>query len=80
MISPDSKLSFGKYKGKKLKDCPITYLRWLGENLIDSNFHEYAYVAKDLADEYSKDDKHVGDLEEAADDFLRSKGIDPKNL
>ncbi len=80
MINENSRLTFGKHKGKKLKDCPNAYLTWMGKELRDTDFHAYAVVAKKLAEDKNRELKDEKDLDKAADEFLRQHGINPKNL
>lgn len=80
MVSPSSRLIFGKYKGCPLNKCPIQYLQWMGDNLLNSDFHEWAIVARTLVDEMADEIKNNEDLEQKADDFLKSHGFNPKNM
>ena len=80
MVTKNTRLPFGKHKGKKLKDCPASYLKWVSEHLTDSDFHSWSIAAKEIFEIHKKEDKFTGDLEEAADDFLRKHGINPNNL
>lgn len=36
----DTKMMFGKYKGKTLKDLPLDYLKWLIMNVSDRGLCE----------------------------------------
>lgn len=76
MVAEDSILPFGKYKNRRMKDCPIDYIKWIADSLADTDFHEYAIVAKDYVARY----EHELDVEKAADDFLRQHGFNPNNL
>lgn len=78
MTTPNTKLPFGKYKGRRLKECPLDYLHWMSNNLGGTDLHEWAVAASVMAKQIHKDD--CGDLEEKADDFLRKHGIDPRRL
>jgi len=74
-----TKFPFGKHRGMPIEQCPTAYLKWVSENLIDTDMHEFAVVAREVL-EGRADDKKCHDIEEAADEFLRSHGIDPRNL
>jgi len=80
MITKNTKLTFGKYKGRKLKNCPPRYLKWVSEHLADSDFHAWAIIAKEVYQKRKEEDGVIDDLEKTADDFLRNHGINPKNL
>lgn len=80
MITENTKLPFGKHKRKRLRDCPDNYLRWVGENLLDTDFHEYAFIAKKILEKREREDAPVYDLNLAADEFLRNHGYNPKKL
>lgn len=79
MVTKDSKLNFGVHKGKKLSNCPRKYLEWMKTKLIDTDFHEWAMAASEVLEARKADSKY-DDLEAAADDFLRSHGINPKRI
>lgn len=79
-VTANTRLPFGKYKRKRIRDCPDGYLRWAGEHLIDTDFHEFAHVAKQVLEKREKEDAPIQDLELAADDFLKKHGINPKKL
>ena len=38
MPTPETKLTFGKYRGLPLKAAPLDYLRWMSEKLHDGEF------------------------------------------
>lgn len=38
----DERLTFGKHKGKRLRDVPITYLAWCMDNLENETWREMA--------------------------------------
>jgi len=80
MITKNTKLPFGKHKGRKLKDCPLGYLKWVSEHLVDSDFHVWAMIAKEVCQKRQEENETIDNLEKAADEFLREHGIDPKNL
>jgi len=79
MITENSKIPFGNtHKGRKLKDCPNTYLQWMVLKLWDTDLHEFAYAAKKLLSKREIEDQNsYGDLEEAADEFLKRHGVNP---
>ena len=79
-VTENTKFPFGKYKRKRLRDCPDGYLRWVAEHLLDTDFHEFAYIAGKVLVKREKEDTPIQDLEFAADEFLKSKGINPKKL
>jgi hypothetical protein len=76
-ITSKSRLPFGKYKNRKLRDIPTSYLEWLVNNLNESDFHQWAQAAKNELEAREKDSS-LKSLEEQADDFLRQYGVDPK--
>ena len=80
MVTKNTKLTFGKHRGRKLKDCPLGYLKWISEHLVDSDFHAWATIAKEVYQKRKEENEVIDDLEKAADDFLRDHGINPKNL
>lgn len=85
-ITENSRLTFGKHgpkrrrAGKKLCECPKDYLEWMTENLKDTDFHEWAIAAEKYLEKVQTEDAPIQNLNDAADDFLRSHGIDPKKL
>jgi len=81
MVNQNTKIPFGRiYKGRRLKDCPDSYLRWIISHLWDTDLHEFAYVAKQIIERREAIDSPCCDLEQAADRFLQNHGIDPKKL
>ena len=79
-VTENTKLPFGKHKRKRLRECPDGYLRWVSENLLDTDFHEYAFIAKKILEKREKEDAPVHDLKLAADEFLRNHGYNPRKL
>ena len=77
-ITPNSKVPFGKHPGILMKNCSESFLRWMVGNLPDSDLCEYAAVARQILAEKSAD--RSGGLEQQADEFLRSHGIDPTKI
>ena len=81
VITANTKIPFGRtYRGRRICDCPSSYLKWMSTNLWDTDFHEFALVAKRLVAEREEEDTQTADLEAAADEFLRKHGIDPNKL
>lgn len=79
-ITRNTRLTFGKHKGQKLRNCPQGYVEWMAENLMDSDLTLWAQAAKaELVDrkKESYDEKHRGDLKAQADDILRKAGFKP---
>jgi len=73
-VNRNTRIPFGNtHKGRKLKDCPDNYLKWIAVNLIDTGFHEFAIVARDVLQSSRNSD-------EEADEFLKSHGVDPNKL
>jgi len=68
-------LPFGKYKDKSISQLPDNYLRWLARQ-TNGDLDYWAQLAKKQLNER----KHSDDLEQIADDFLRSHGFDPDSL
>lgn len=79
-VTENSRLTFGKHKRKKLCDCPKKYLEWMTKNLRDTDFHEWALAAEAFLEKREAEDAPTRNLEDAADDFLRSHGFDPKQM
>lgn len=79
-VTENSKLTFGKHKGIKLRDCPTSYLKWMIENLKGGDFNEWALVAETLYATKAKEEADSRTLESQADDFLRSFGYNPRKL
>lgn len=75
MITKSSRLTFGKYRGHKLDECPMDYLRWMAANLKDTDFHEWATASAVFLKEIEKDQRVTGSLEEQADALLRAHGF-----
>jgi hypothetical protein len=75
MVTPESKLPFGKYKGRRVKEVPTKYLQWLAK-LTDVGFEPYVRVAQELL----KDPACNDSLEKRADAFLRQHGVDPEEF
>lgn len=69
----NSRLTFGKYKGKRICDCPVQYLQWMDKNLIDTNLSDYAKIANEILADV---DKSSAD-NTSAEEFLRIHGINP---
>ena len=80
MATENTRIPFGRvYKGRKLKDCPDSYLRWVATHLINTDFHEYALAAKQLFGQHEAEDTVEHAIEDAADKFLRENGVDPND-
>ena len=73
-ITKNSIFTFGAHKGKRLSDCPDTYLSWMVANLKDTDFHIWAISAERLLQERKASDTARPDLEEAANEILRQAG------
>jgi len=85
MVTKRTKVPFGKngrggYRGKRLCDCPNSFLTWVSTKLWDTDLHEFAFVSKAILKERETEDSSPQDLEQAADEFLRSHGVNPKAL
>ena len=81
VVTKNTRIPFGRtYRGKRLRDCPLSYLKWVSMNLWDTDLHEFAYISKQLVAEREEDETEITDLEEAADAFLKKHGVDPKKL
>lgn len=78
-MNRDTRLPFGKHKGKSLRQCDKGYLEWMATKMSD-DFQEWKELAKDELKLRKEEDTIAGDLEKQADAFLRSKGFDPKAL
>ena len=79
-VTESSKIPFGrKHKNQPIGSCPSDYLHWIIKNLWETDFHNYAVVAKKIL-ESRGDEEHHTDLEQAANDILRKHGFDPHNL
>lgn len=78
-ITQSTKISFGAHKGTKIRDLSDQYLKWVSENLFNSEFHDWAIAAKTELKKRKSENINVKSLEQQADDILRSYGIDPNN-
>jgi hypothetical protein len=78
MPTTNSKLPFGKHRGMPLEQCPVDYLQWMASKLRDSDFHEWAVLAKEVLKTKSPRERKLENLDQAADDFLKEHGVDPK--
>ena len=77
-MNVNSRLTFGKHKGIPLKNCPTNYLTWVITNLLDTDFHEWAVLAKKVIATREKEGAKEEELVQSADEFLKEHGIDPK--
>ncbi len=79
-ITRQSKLTFGKHKGRKLSTCDTGYLRWMVDKLTDSDLYLWANAAQTELDVRQKegalDQAHLS-LEQQADELLRKAGFKP---
>jgi len=73
MITENSKLTFGKYFGTPLKDCPLHYLNWLYEN-IDGKREEWGLVAGKIYRRLKAEKEASDALEREADRILKDNG------
>lgn len=80
MPTPDSKLTFGKHKGKPLKALPLSYLQWMADNLRDSDLHDWARAAESFLASTGQREQRKLSLDEQADQVLRDHGIDPDRV
>jgi len=71
--TPNTTLCFGKYKGRKLKDVPPSYVEWMVEKLKDTTLHHWWVLADQMIKERQKDQPLL-DLEKEADRILREAG------
>jgi hypothetical protein len=78
MAGPRSRLPFGKHRGMPLEQCPTDYLQWVAKNLRDSDFHEWAVAAEKVLRTKQPQQQRTENLDQAADEFLKKHGIDPK--
>lgn len=80
-ITENTRLTFGKHgptrrrSGKKLKECPKSYLQWMVDNLRDTDFHEWALAAQKIIETRTEEDAPIEDLEKQADEILRDAGF-----
>lgn len=75
MITENTKFTFGKHRGKPLKNCPGDYLKWVSENLLNTDFHEWAVAAKQVLATLASEGKEAITLESQADEFLKKHGF-----
>jgi hypothetical protein len=80
MITENTKFTFGKHKGKPLKNCPLDYLEWISTKLLNTDFHDWALASGEVHKKLIAEGATTTSLEEQANVFLRSHGIDPKRL
>ena len=77
-ITRNSKLTFGRCKGKKLSLCETSYLEWMVAKLMDSDLCEWAQAARaELAARTQEDRPDQRSLKEQADQILRDAGFKP---
>ena len=77
-ITRNSKLTFGRWKGKKLSLCETSYLEWMAAKLTDSDLCEWAQAAQaelKVRNEENRPDQLS--LEEQANQILRDAGFKP---
>lgn len=80
-ITRQSKVTFGKHKGRKLSLLDSGYLRWMVDKLGDSDMHAWAAAAREELDVRKKEKRQeetFADLEKEADRILRDAGVNPK--
>ena len=78
MATPRTRLPFGKHKGMPVEQCPVDYLKWIASKLRDTDMHEFAVAAEEVLKTKSPREKKLENLDQAADDFLKQHGINPK--
>lgn len=78
MATPNTRLPFGKHKGMPVEQCPVDYLQWMANKLRDTDLHEFAVAAEEVLKTKSPREKKLQNLDQAADDFLKQHGINPK--
>ncbi len=73
-----SKLPFGKHRGMPVEQCPTDYLQWMASKLRDTDFHEWALLAEQVLKTKKPRERKMQNLDQAADEFLKSHGVNPK--
>jgi len=78
-VTENSRVPFGRKpdKGKKLRDCSDSFLKWIVQSLWDTDHHAWAYAAKKIICGRALVDKLVEremSLTAQADAFLRNRG------
>jgi len=79
-ITRQSKLTFGKHKGRKISTCDTGYLRWMVDKLSDSDLILWAQAAQaelEIREKEGELDKQHLSLEQQADELLRKAGFKP---
>lgn len=77
-ITRNSKLAFGRHKGRKLSLCDTDYLEWMAAKLMDSDLCEWAQAAQaELEVRIQEDRPDQRSLKEQADQILRDAGFKP---
>ncbi len=79
-ITRQSKLTFGKHKGRKISTCETSYLKWMADKLSDSDLCLWAQVAQAELEAREKEGALAGahlSLEEQANELLRKAGFKP---
>ena len=79
-ITHQTRIPFSRHKGTRVRDLPDGFLNWLVEKLGDSDFHEWSVAAKEELERRALEGGSVQSLEEAANEFLRNAGFDPRKL
>jgi hypothetical protein len=69
------KMPFGKHKGMQIRHLPRDYLEWMAKKFLDTDFNEYALLAKEaLASKSVREEMSTQRLESAADEILKQAG------
>ena len=77
-ITENSRVPFGRRpeKGKRLRECSDSFLRWIMEHMKDTDFHLWAFHAEKILAQRELHPKFVieENLDTATDEFLRNHG------
>lgn len=73
-ITPNTRLPFGKYRGKKLNQCDKKYLEWMVKSFDNQ---DWVAAAKEELDTRNSESQTESKLEQDADAFLRANGVNP---
>lgn len=79
-IGPETRVTFGRKpdKGRKVKDCSTSFLRWMVRELANSDLCGYAQAAQKVLEGRVGDEQTQAteeDLEAAADSLLKEHGF-----
>lgn len=74
-VTVNSKMPFGRYKGRKIFDLPRGYLDWMSKKFLGGDFNDFALAAKEVLNSSEmKMEQESMDLDEMGTEFLKQHG------